>query len=213
MTPRYLDLVQGTGGWLAWRLAGVGGSDVASVLGISPYDDATRADCLREKVTGGGKDLSFAMRRGQLLEPAARALYQDRRRPGHVKVCCVEHGLYPWARASLDGLCYPLGLPDGTPWVLEIKAPKWQVHDDALAGNVPEFNLVQCQWQLFCTGLKRLDYASYNPSKRYAEKDWLAVVPVARDEALIGTLANAAAEFWMEVLEAREAATVAEVSS
>lgn len=104
------------------------------------------------------------------------------------------------ARASLDGICEP---DNGLPWLLELKCPRWETHELLLAGVVPDYFAVQVQWQLLITGLRWADVASFNNGKRFAEGDWLEVVPVEADAGLQTTLLEAAAEFWMEVIEAR----------
>ncbi len=203
MIGKIIDLPQGSPAWLNWRLDGVGASDLASILGISPYKNASREAVFREKVARVQREGTYAMRRGNLLEPEARAAYQ-RRHPCNVKVCCVEHPLYSWARSSLDGLCWTGGAMPANPWILELKNLKESVHRQTLDGKVPEFNVPQLQWQMFCSGLRIAHYASYSKHSAFDGDDRLAVVPVRRDEDAIGELVNEAAAFWMDVLDARE---------
>src|ERR1700676_1944306 len=104
---KLIRLTQGSAPWLAWRQDGIGGSDAAAILGVSPYEDATRANLLREKVTRTEREANYPMRRGTRLEPVARALYQ------RVALCvaepvCVEHSQADWMRVSLDGLCHDI---------------------------------------------------------------------------------------------------------
>lgn len=185
---------QGSDAWKAWRREGIGGSDVAAILGVSPYEDHTRAAVFAEKVHGTEREANFAMHRGQRLEPHARKAYQDRTRCIAPPVC-VESSAGSWARVSLDGLCRPDRVavrleeiarlpapardramnqlaqqsvaPAGDPWILELKCPNWQTHDAALAGVVAEHFAVQCQWQMFVTQVQRLDFASFNPGDRF----------------------------------------------
>lgn len=200
---------QGTPAWRLWRRSGVGGSDVASILGISPFADATREALLREKVTGVERETNFSMRRGTRLEPLARELYA--RRAGCTATpVCVEHPEAPWIRVSLDGLCRTHPKVAGErPWVAEIKCPAWHVHDDALQGVVRDYYLVQCQWQLFCCGLDRCDFVSFNDGQRFAENEQLAVVTLTTDAEVQGRCLEAAEAFWQEV-EAGRAALAAE---
>lgn len=200
---KILELAQGSPPWLEWRYDGVGASDIASIIGVSPFKDATREDVMREKVTRQGREASYAMRRGNRLEPTARAAYQ-RETPSVVKVCCVQHELYPWAIASLDGLCHYLHGDERNKWVLELKCPNHKVHALALDGEVVSYYRPQIQWQLFCANVTFADFVSYSEHSKFAEGDRLAVVPVKRDEEVIGPLVNAAAEFWMEVLDQRD---------
>jgi putative phage-type endonuclease len=222
-----LNLNQGSEPWHRWRADGLGGSDIAAVMGLSPYDDATRAAVLRAKVTGEVRPPNFAMRRGHNLEPHARAAYMQRARCVAPPVC-VEMAGCPWARVSLDGLCSNGAVipAERREWVLELKAPGWETHDLLLSGCVPEHFAVQVQWQMLVCGVDRCDLASFNPSARYtpagavpfdtwsqarmserpaAPADWLAVVPVAADPGRQAEIMEEAARFWFEVLEARAA--------
>jgi putative phage-type endonuclease len=201
MKPIYL--VQGTQEWLDWRFSGVGASDIPAILGISPYEDATRENILREKSLRIVKSANGAMARGSRLEPKARAMYQERR-PCGVRVLCGSHDVHPWAIASFDGLCECQDT--GEFWALEIKCPNREVHRQALNGVVPEHFQAQIQWQLFVSGLCSADFVSYSDAKEFGRSDALAVVRLERNQERIGELLKVAAEFWMEVVDAREAA-------
>lgn len=215
-----IQLRQGSPEWIAWRRGGLGGSDIAAILGLSPYEDATRESVFAAKVNGTEREPNFAMRRGSNMEPHARFAYELRRGCSAPPVC-VEMAGCDWARVSLDGLC-TLG---GQSWVLELKAPSWKTHDLALAGIVPEHFEVQIQWQLLVTGLDCCDYASFNPSSRFTPAsfgstfeewaqqrpedrermpaEWLAIVPMDADVERQAWIMEEAARFWFEVAEAR----------
>lgn len=77
---KIVHLTQGLPEWKTWRLQGLGGSDVAAIVGVSPYQDHTRAVVFAEKVHGIEREANFAMRRGNRLEPHARAAYERFRR-------------------------------------------------------------------------------------------------------------------------------------
>lgn len=175
-------LTQGSPAWHAWRDGevrdgrrtggGLGGSDIASVLGISPYPDATRESVFAAKVHGVEREANFAMRRGTRWERHARAAYSAHVGRPAPPVCC-EMAEMPWARVSLDGLPR---LADG-PRVLELKCPNYLVHGAALEGVVPEHFAVQIQWQLFVTGLEWCDFASFNPGEKFTPPDWPLMAP------------------------------------
>lgn len=195
-----VPLEQGSPDWERWRFDGVGASDMASVLGISPFDNSEPEDLLREKVTRLRKPVTFAMRGGTRKEPIAAAAYLETVAVEAAGPVCVEHPEYPWARASLDLLC----VGQGGEWVVEIKAPNKDRQIEAAAGFVPYYYQAQCQWQLFVTGLDRLVYLSYSELETLPESKRLVTVEVGRDDALIRRLLDRAAEFWMSVMEARE---------
>jgi putative phage-type endonuclease len=223
---KLVSLNQGSDAWKLWRRGGLGGSDIAAVMGLSPYADHTRETVLAEKVRGAEREANFAMNRGTRLEPHARLAYERRQRCSAPPVC-VEMAGCPWARVSLDGLCRAPA--DPAPWVLELKCPNWQTHDLALAGVVADHFAVQVQWQLLVCGLDRCDFASFNPSARFtpagfgtfeawaerhpdrrpeAPPEWLAVVPVGADPARQAEILEAASRFWYEVQESREQAAL-----
>jgi putative phage-type endonuclease len=200
-----IELGQGGEDWEAWRHNGVGASDLAAILGISPFDDATRASMLEEKVQRLRRPINFAMRRGTRMEPIARDAYLAMTPTIQARPVCVQHPGHSWARASLDLLC----CDTGSMWVVEIKCPNKDRQIEAAAGFVPYYYQAQCQWQLFCSGLNRLDYFSYSDLDSIPEHKRRAIVPVERDEALIRRLVEVAAEFWMEVIDERERREVA----
>lgn len=199
---KLVNLAQGSDAWKLWRRQGLGGSDVATILGVAPFEDATRDNLFREKVEGWERPVTFPMRRGNLKEPDARRLYQERFRCV-APPACVEHEDAPWMRVSLDGLCsnHAAVAADLVRWILELKVPNADAHTWALAGEVPEYYRPQCQWQLLTTGLDRLDYASYSENRRFAEADRLAVVPVTADAEMQALLLSEAEKFWQEVQE------------
>lgn len=189
---KFIDLVQGTAAWLAWRRCGIGGSDAATIVGVSPFEDATPRKLWRRRI---GLDVeptedSFAMRRGRRLEPIARRLY-ERRTDNLVSAICCQHDQLDWMRASLDGITLAGDL------VVEIKAPNYKAHAQALAGEVPEYYWPQVQHQLAVSGACGADYVSYSEHKLYAgTPQELAIVPVLPDADYIGRLIVAEKEFW-----------------
>jgi putative phage-type endonuclease len=205
MTPRLVRLEQGTYPWFRWRQLGVGGSDVPSILGISPYEDGTPDRVLAEKLTGTLAEDNFAMRRGRMLEPVARAAYcLDA--GVVVDPVCVEAAEEPWVRSSLDGHCPEEACAVKGGFIVEIKAPRWQDHDGTLTGIVPEYHLAQVQWQLLASGAAWCDYVSFNDGKRFEGGAELAVVRVWPDAERQRELYAACGEFWVRVLEARRQA-------
>ena len=66
------EFQQGSEAWLDWRRGGVGASDAPAIMGVSPWMDV-EALWLEKTGRATGRPSSFAMRRGQLLEPEARA--------------------------------------------------------------------------------------------------------------------------------------------
>lgn len=113
--------------WLEYRRKGIGGSDAAAVLGISPF--RTGRDLYYDKlniVTADDAENWVQLEVGTLLEPlvakifAHKTGYKIYRRP-----FMFQHPLYPWLLADLD---YMVELPDGTTAILEIKTTNYTIH-------------------------------------------------------------------------------------
>ena len=143
-------------GWFEARRAGLGGSDIAAVLGLSkwqsPMDVWAAKRGLSEEVVE-----TNAMRRGRLLESAIANWYQE------------ETGL-----EVLDGNEMPivgpkpfmLASPDRyvsagkTRFGLEIKTARsvdgW---GDDLGSGVPVYYATQAAWYMACTNIDRWDFA------------------------------------------------------
>ena len=115
--------------WLEYRRKGIGGSDAAAVLGISPF--RTGRDLYYDKlniVTADDAENWVQLEVGTLLEPlvakifAHKTGYKIYRRP-----FMFRHPQYPWMLADLD---YMVELPDGTTAILEIKTTNYNAKDN-----------------------------------------------------------------------------------
>ena len=115
--------------WLEYRRKGIGGSDAAAVLGISPF--RTGRDLYYDKlniVTADDAENWVQLEVETLLEPlvakifAHKTGYKIYRRP-----FMFQHPLYPWMLADLD---YMVELPDGTTAILEIKTTNYNAKDN-----------------------------------------------------------------------------------
>lgn len=139
-----LKLVQGTAEWHAHRAQSRNASETPAVLGVSPWQTPYQLWLLR---TGRAKqEVTFPMRRGTELEPAARAAYE--RQTGHImEPLVLQEGEYS---ASLDGITLDGGL------ILEVKCPVkgraselWQ---SVASGVLPEHYRWQVETQLMVAG-------------------------------------------------------------
>lgn len=145
--------------WLAGRVNGIGASEAAAVVGLSPFETTYE---LWERKTGRKRDKdlsgSAVVERGNRIEPAMRTMFQAE----HPEMKLEYHQfdvLYqdnrPWMTATLDG---ELTDADGRKGVLEIKtaqigkAAQWEKWKDA----IPSHYLCQLCHQLLVTGW---DYA------------------------------------------------------
>ena len=192
---RYVDINQGSQEWLQWRKGGLGGSDAAAILGLSPFK--TRERLLLE-LSGQvePEQANFAMRRGSRLEPIARKLYEEAH-GAYMPPACCEHESLSWMRASLDGLNLAGEI------LLEIKWPNFEVHSQALNGVVPPYYLCQVQHQLVVSGARLGHYWSCTEHKKFGQEELTALVVIERDVTLERRLVFELGRFWHELEDLR----------
>ncbi|MCL1618264.1 YqaJ viral recombinase family protein [Ralstonia pseudosolanacearum] len=193
-----LRLVKTTGlsreDWLEVRRTGIGGSDAAAAVGLSPYK--SQLELFLEK-TGrdaglpkpDANDMGAATYWGTLLEPILAAAYSKQTGNRVRKVNAVlQHPEVPFLLCNLDREV--VGVPDVQ--ILECKtagdrgARHWQ-------DGPPEYVVLQVQHQLAVTGKQAADVAVLLCGQR------LEVHRIERDDALIGQLIALEAEFWRYV--------------
>lgn len=93
--------------WHELRAGGIGGSEIAAVVGLSPYDSAFWL-WHHKKGNLPGKDVTDAMDWGNRLEPVVRRWFAER----HPELCIAAtpgtyaHGERPWQRVNPDGFIY-----------------------------------------------------------------------------------------------------------
>lgn len=188
------DLIRVPGGdrneWLKVRRQGVGGSDVAAILGLSKYKGAYSLWAEKTGLMREG-DISDkpAVEWGNRLEPLVGEKYRDSHRDRKVRrvnaVCrSIER---PWAQASLD---YEVFDPEVGEWgILEIKTAGYHASKDWEQG-VPIYYQTQVMHYLSVTGRKYADVAVLIAGQDYRE------YRVMRDEADIEAVNSAVDHFW-----------------
>lgn len=178
---------QGSPEWLELRRSKIGASDIAKIMGVSPY--STAYILWLEKTGRKVVEQTATMQAGNNKEETIRSWYEEK--SGNVFFPTVllseEH---PFAIASLDGIT-----PDGKK-ILECKLCNKDVFSEAKKGVVVPFYMAQCQWQLMCCPeAKEVHYVCYNPSF-----DDYAVVIVKRDQRMINKMVKLAMVFHEEHL-------------
>lgn len=123
--------------WLKWRMKGLGGSDVASALGLSPYK--TSRDLYHNKVgidpMIGDEDKSITFLIGHLLEDVVAQIFA--KKTGfqvYEDHWMYQHPLYPFLIADVDRF---ITLPDGKRAILECKTAHPDMHFAWANGAVP----------------------------------------------------------------------------
>lgn len=203
-----VNLEQGTPEWHAWRAEGIGSSDVAAIMGVSPW--CSREQLLEEKLRGYTVADNWATRRGKAKEPQI-VRHMSRVLGAHFVPVCFESDYSAWMRASLDG--YDDANPESHGMemcqrhrrrrAIEVKAPDWKTHELNLYGHVPAYYHVQVQWQMLVAELEEVTFVTWNDSKKFSESRHYAWTVVPADQALMNRIYEAASRFRAELLAAR----------
>lgn len=141
--------------WLADRRTGIGASDIAAVLGLSPWKSPLAL--WREKVEDIPPSTSIRMRMGLAQEEPIREEYE--RDTGLAVLRLPRFHSFrdpekPWLRCSVDGIVLSTG---GEPArVLEIKTTS---RPSDWRDEVPAYYSAQTQWEMRATRLPRTDLA------------------------------------------------------
>lgn len=199
------DVLPNTPPWYAWRRQGITATDVAVILGCSPYEDATIRRLVMDKcgLIPPPETISYPMRRGQLLEPKARKMLQDRL-DVDIYVACVEHRQNRHHRASLDGF-WTYG-PGSDLHLCELKALNHELHQqfgrvvdgEAPVHSLPLHLLIQCQWQLYVTGAYLLWFCNY--SQKVGEDRQLHAIRLYPEPVLWGAyMLSAVDAIWPKI--------------
>lgn len=177
---------QGSEEWLEVRRNGIGGSDIAAILGKNPW--RSRLDVYLDKA---GKtdplESNERMSWGSKLEPVVRDHYAEL----HPRYWVDEvpgvlgHAEVTAALASVDGI---VQAKDGTR-LLEIKctAQSWE--------QPPDYYLYQGMHYMAVTGIPVLDFAVLTRGNTYTEYE------VPAEQSVLDYLLEEVADFWWNHLD------------
>lgn len=180
--------------WLQARKSGIGGSDAAAAVGLSPYMsplelwmDKTGRDAGLDKPDP--LDTTQPVYWGRLLEPIVAAAYTQQTGRQVRKVNAVlQHPKVPFMLANLDREV--IGAPDVQ--ILECKTAG-EFGSRLWRDGVPEYVQLQVQHQLAVTGKQAADVAVLLCGQE------LQVHRIERDDELIERLMVLETEFWRYV--------------
>ncbi len=183
----------------ALRLTGIGGSEIAAVLGLSPW--ARPIDVWRAKVMGMEVEETLPMRRGRILEPAICSWYAEDYGAKLRECGTLRHPSSRVLLATPDRLAT---LPTGEERVLEAKSANFRMLDrwgQDGTDEVPEYYLVQVASEMGCAKLPAADLAVLIAG------DDFRVYHLHRDLELESMLLECAERFWTDyVITKREPA-------
>lgn len=186
--------------WLESRKKGIGGSDAAAIVGLTPYKSAYTVYADKLGLLPEQPD-NERMRQGRDLEEyVARRFREDMEEKGtpkKTKNCnyILQHPKYPWLLANVDRLIVGenAGLECKTTSVLNLK----RFHGE----DFPEEYYVQCMHYMAVTGAER-----WYLGVLIALNDYRTFV-IQRDEQEIESLIRLEERFWNEnVLKQKEPA-------
>ncbi len=179
--------------WLDGRRRGIGGSDIAAVMGLSRW--RSPLDVYLDKIGAAPeREESEAMAWGTALEPVIAAEYERRtgRRVQRVNAI-LQHPDHPWALANIDRLQTDHERGRG---VLEVKNTGYFGGRGWDGDNVPDEYMLQLQWYLWITDLEWGSFAALVGGNRLIMRD------TERDDELCEAMCIAAGRFWREHVEA-----------
>lgn len=152
--------------WHIWRKSGIGASETAAIMGVSPWMCSQDLWEYKKGIRPGVK-MNPAIQRGIDHEPFALSHFEMM--TGIImEPLCATHDTYDYILASLDGVT-----PDRKMHV-EIKCPGLKSHLLALRGVVPIHYMWQIQQQLLVLGNPKGIFFSY--LKDYPDQDKVGVM-------------------------------------
>lgn len=168
--------------WLEERREGIGASDVAAILGLSPW--TTPLHVYRSKVDGIDEPETARMRLGTLLEPVLAQLYLDER-PGHTLTSpgLTWHPTIGWL------FCTPDRVRDGGVLVELKTSASGEGWGAAGTDEIPPHYLAQVQHQMCVMDADVCEVATL------VAMDF-RIYAVQRDDAIIEAMVDRLRMFW-----------------
>lgn len=178
---------QGTEEWIQWRKSKLGASDIAAVMGVSPW--TTQYQLWTYKMGIAEPQMNAAMQRGTDMEEEARNAFIDHIGI-HVAPIVWEDDIYDWCIASFDGVS------EDRKTIVEIKCPGKLEHEITSANSEPPVKYIpQLQHQLYICGLPKMYYFSYR------SPDDFVCLEVERDDDYIMRMLKSEKEFYKCMME------------
>lgn len=179
--------------WLEYRKDGIGSSEVATILGLNPWE--TPYQLWRRKIgLDGGKDETFAMKAGHYLEDAVSQFWADETGREVIKSSAGDW-LYKntekgFLQASPDRTFWIPGMPknNDNKGILECKTTQMSIDAD----DLPKHWFCQVQYQLGVAELQQGSLAWLCSWREFGYKD-IALVP-----DFYGWMIEEVERFWVD---------------
>lgn len=138
--------------WLRYRKCGIGGSDVAAILGISKWNSAISLWLDKTNQTNEPVEENEAMQWGTIMEPIIRKHFAEVTGKTVVEVkAMLQHPEHPFMLADVDGLTTD---DEGNPAILEIKTAS-EYKRAEWENDIPSYYQTQVQHYLCVTGVQK----------------------------------------------------------
>ena len=138
--------------WLRYRRLGIGGSDVAAILGISRWKSAIEIWLDKTNQVPISEEVNEAATWGTILEPVIRKYFAAVTGKDVKEVHLIlQNTEYPYMIADLDGVTTD---DNGNPAILEIKTAS-EYKRDEWSDGVPGYYQAQIQHYLCVTGVAK----------------------------------------------------------
>lgn len=181
--------------WLEWRRKGIGGSDAATIIGVSPF--STARDLYYDKlniVSAVDEENNWVQKEiGHLLEDLVAKIFSKKTEyPVYQVKKMFYHPLYPYMLADVD---YFVRLPDGKTAILEIKTTNYNATGNWwLDGKeaVPVNYEIQGRHYMAVTNIDKVYYCCLYGNT----EDEVIIRSIDRDEAYEDLIITLEGDFW-----------------
>jgi putative phage-type endonuclease len=184
--------------WLKLREEGIGSSEVATIIGINPYE--TPFQLWRRKLgIDPPKTENFAMRAGHYLEDAVARFWMDETGQEVIKSSAGDWLIVdddkPYLRVSPDRTYWLKDMPKNNKnkGILECKTTQKSIDSD----DIPKHWFVQVQYQLGVAGLEEGALAWLSAGREFGYK------PLAFVKDFYDYLCEEVTRFWVDNIQNR----------
>lgn len=179
--------------WLASRNQGIGGSDVAGILGLSPWSSPHEVWEQKTGRSDGSKDF-LRLRLGRALEPFTISEFE--RETGLEVITFHKHTFvrrdHPWARGNMDGLVF-----DGRHLVGDYEGKTAGIFAKSdWEHEIPVYYQTQGQWYSWIPDFEQTFFGVLFLGRTSFEDRLLR-----RDDDDVREMVEASEEFWFDYVE------------